>query len=298
MPVLPVVPATALPTTPPQTAQPSSATQDTGGPLCTFSPFVGECIQVGSFDDFKAAIIQGGPEVVFCGAFILQKVDLGPFLISRDVDIRCLEKCSLFGTAPYLEIGGTMTQIRIHNMMFQNAADASAVRVSTVTSLSTTTFCETEFAANLANGGLGGAIAISPNSGLVHIVRSSFTGNSAVRGGAIYSDGKMLNIMDSRFVYNKATNTGSAIYMGDGSHVAISGTSFVMNSVEMAGMQGGSTGETDFVITVNPSMSIREGGDSGKTIDDGGNSVIMSGNCEGFWDVSGQECLLFETGRR
>jgi predicted outer membrane repeat protein len=264
--------------------------------MCKFTPFVGECIQVASFDDFKAAIDQGGPEVVFCGAFTLQKTDVTPFIISRNVDIRCLEQCALFGTAPYLEIGGALSQIRIHNMMFQNAISASAVWVSTFTSLSQTTFCETEFASNIASGGLGAAISIAPHSGLVNIVRSTFTGNSAVRGGAVYCDGNMLNILDSRFVYNKATSTGSAIYLGDGSHVAISGTTFILNSVETT--VPSPTDSTDFVITFNPSMSIRDNNIVGEIIDNGRNRVILSGGCEGFWDVSVEVCTPFDTLRR
>ncbi len=264
-----------------------------GEPLCTFDPFVGECIQVGSFDEFKAAVEQGGSEVVFCGAFIIHKSDVEPFLISRDVDIRCLQKCSIFGLAPYLEIGGALSQIRIHNMKFQNAFDASAIVISTITSLTVTTFCETEFASNSAFRGQGGAITTAPHSGLVNIVRSTFTDNSAVRGGAIYSDGNMLNILDSRFVYNKATSTGSAIYVGDGSHIALSGTTFILNTVEMD--RQGASETDDFVVTVHPSMSIRDNIALGESIDNGRNRVTMSGDCDGFWDLSAQECLLFES---
>jgi predicted outer membrane repeat protein len=252
---------------------------------------------VGSYDDWRAAIEEGGDEVVFCGGFVLQKFDLEPLLIVRDVDIRCLERCTLFGMAPYLEIGGVLTRARIHNVKFQNSLNATAVVVSTMTSLSVTTFCETEFASNRAlSGESGGAIATAIHSGVVNVVSSVFTDNSATRGGAIFSEGHMLNIMNSRFVYNKASSIGSAIYVGDGTNIAISATTFILNSIEEGNEQF--TEANDYAIVVHPSMSIRDNLRLGETIDNGSNQVVMSGNCDGFWFMSSQECVVFQSMQR
>lgn len=193
-----------------------------------------------------------------------------------------------------MEIGGALTEIRIHNVKFQNSANATAVLVAMGTSHSVTSFCEAEFVGNRAvSGASGGAIAVGATMGVVNIVKSTFTANSADRGGAIYSEGTMLNIVDSRFVFNGALQSGSAIYVGDGSHIAIEATIFILNEVETINDETPAQG--NYAVAVQPSMSILDGLRLGETIDNGQNRVTMGGDCNGFWKLSVQECLEFDS---
>ena len=63
-----------------------------------------------------------------------------------------------------------------------------------------------------------------------------------------------------------------------------------MNSVN----QGGSSGGKEYAIVVEPSRSIRAVDRPGKHIDEGGNSIVMSGNCDGYLVESTGECLEFD----
>ena len=263
--------------------------------MCTFNPFEGECIQVKTFVDFKTAIETGEEDIVFCGGFQLRKTESAPIRISKDVDIRCVEACTIFGVGPYIQIGGAMSKVRISNMRFINSKLESAVLISTMTSLSETTFCDTEFESNqIRMGSYGGAINIDQRSGVVNIVRSTFTDNSAHRGGAIYSHGWLLNIIDSRFIANKAFNTGNAVFIAEESHVTVKSTTFLLNSVDTE-EEGMNAKTQNYAIAVDASKSIRATDSPGNFLDAGKNRVIMSGDCDGFYNLWTNVCIPFVT---
>lgn len=173
--------------------------------VCTVDQFDGECIQVDSFDDFYTAVTEGGNDIVFCGGFRVRKSAGAPLQISADTSIRCLESCTIFGEGPFVQVGGAMSKVRFSNVKFMMARSETAVLISTMTSLSETTFCDVEFEGNrIQPGRYGGAIYVDERSGVVNVVRTTFTDNSSSKGGAIYSRGFTLNIIESRFVANNA----------------------------------------------------------------------------------------------
>src|SRR5262249_24115425 len=111
------------------------------------------------------------------------------------------------------------------------------------------------FSGNTANAigntpGIGGAIAAFPvNANLstvyptVSINNSTFSGNTATDGGAIYDSGMLINankpqmaISGCSFTGNSATN-GGAVYLdpGGSENVTISNSSFVNNTATQQG---------------------------------------------------------------
>ncbi|KAL3925727.1 MAG: hypothetical protein SGILL_000206 [Bacillariaceae sp.] len=239
-------------------------------------------------------ILEGGEDVVFCGGFTLQKMGAAPLRITKDVDISCLEQCTIFGVGPLIQIGGAMSKIRFSNMKFMMARLDSAVLVSTMTSLSETTFCDTEFEGNnVRMGKYGGAINVDGRSGIVNVVRNTFTDNSASRGGAIYSEGYTLNIIETRFVANSAFDIGNALFVAEDSQATITSSTFLLNRLDSTN-SGGSPLEQDYAIAVEPSKSTIRAPLRGKSfIDAGKNRVIMSGDCNGFYNMQDQACEEF-----
>jgi len=265
--------------------------------MCTFSQVdEGECISVQSFDEFKNAIKNGEDEIVFCGGFNIRKDEIAAVQINKDVDVRCLEKCTIFGVGPFLQIGGAMSKTRFQNMKFIQSVGASnsAVVVSTMTSLSETTFCSSEFESNnIGPSENGGAIYVDQTSGTVNIYRTTFTDNSAYRGGAIYSMGWSLNVLESRFVANKSYNVGNAIFVAEESKITISSSTFLLNTVEPTSVARGNVPVQNFVIAVEPSKSIRASARTETYLDAGQNRVIMSGDCGGYYNLWEQDCQEF-----
>ncbi|MDR1740823.1 MAG: Ig-like domain-containing protein [Synergistaceae bacterium] len=80
--------------------------------------------------------------------------------------------------------------------------------------------------------GVGGAIKLS-SIGWLSIDGAKFTGNNAVKGGAIYAEGgsPTLNIVSSEFEENKATNSGGAIHIANNIDVTFQSGKFSRNSV-------------------------------------------------------------------
>ena len=261
--------------------------------MCTFSAFKDACIPVQSFVDFRTAIEKGGDDIVFCGGFQILKNDSTPLRITEDMDIRCVEKCTIFGEGPFLEIGGAMSKIRVKNMKFMNSLTESAILISTMTSLSVTTFCDTDFESNnLKMGENGGAISIDQRSGVVNVVRSTFSANSATRGGAIYSHAWMLNIVESRFVANKAFHTGNSIFVGGDSQITLQSSTFILNTVETVG-QGAAGNMRNYAVVIDSSKATRTNPLPEEYYDAGQNRMIMSGDCNGFYRVVDDTCDPF-----
>jgi hypothetical protein len=290
--------ATVKPTEPPTTTDGIFGTIVSNKCLFRALPEGSQCLDVQSFEDFKVAIESGSNDVTFCGGFKFRKTELEAVHISSDIDIRCLDQCSFYGVGPFLNIGG-VSKIRLQNMKFDNSRDSSAVIVSTVTAAAQTTFCDTEFARNqisIGNADLGGAITIEKRSGVVNIVNNTFTGNIAQNGGAIHSNGFKLNIVGSRFVANNAFKSGNAIFVGDGNHLSVQSSTFILNTEKFTRSSGhGGTGSNkSAAIVVQPNTSIRSGAHTGTLIDGGSNKMILSGKCNGFYLWSKDLCDDFE----
>jgi hypothetical protein len=260
-----------------------------------------KCVQVETFDEFKVAVETGrSGEILFCGGFNYRKTGLEPVDVSRDVDIRCVNKCSFYGVGPFLNIGG-VTKTRLENLKFVNSRDSSAVVVSTSTGASQTTFCNTEFSRNqvsIDKSDLGGALTIKSKSGVVNIVNNTFTGNIASRGGAILSNGFKLNILESKFVANNAYDSGNAIFVGNGRHLSIESTTFILNTEVSTRYSGrektGYGSKNGFAIVVQPNTSIRAASHQGSTADYGNNKSMLNGKCDGIFLQSTGQCEAFD----
>jgi len=257
-----------------------------------------ECVDVTSFQEFKLAIEKSSRDVILCGGFNFRKTGQEAVHISSDTDIRCVEKCSFYGVGPFLHVEGE-SKIRIKNLKFFNSQDTSAVIVSTTSSGSQTTFCDIEFSRNqvsIGNDDIGGALTIESRSGVVNIVNNTFTGNIASRGGAILSNGFKLNIFGSKFVANNAYNSGNAIFVGDGNHLSIQSSTFILNTEvsTRSSARGGHDSNKGVAILVQPNKSIRVGSASGIVSDGGSNEVILSGDCAGVYFSSQDQCETFK----
>lgn len=68
----------------------------------------------------------------------------------------------------------------------------------------------------------------------LQIVNSRFAANSASRGGAIYSSGASVAIMNSQFGGNTARTTGGAMYIAEGSALTVLNTTFSNNMAGIA----------------------------------------------------------------
>lgn len=258
-----------------------------------------QCISVASFLDFKTAIeASAGDDVVFCGGFNLQKTMYKPATISRSVDIRCVDRCTFSGRGPFVEVDG-ISKVRLQNLQFVNAQNTSAVTVNTLSPAAKTTLCDTEFRGNKVSQdkvNLGGALTVMTGSGVVNVVNSTFTGNVASRGGAIHADGYKLNIVGSKFVANNAYSTGNAIFVGNGNHLFIEESEFILNTAYQFryGERGSET--KSVAIAAQPSKSIRAGESRNAKLDDGGsNQMILSGECGGYYVLHNGFCYNFRS---
>jgi len=256
-----------------------------------------KCMNVTSFKDFKVVIETGNNNVIFCGGFNFRKTGLEAVHISNDIDVHCIDQCSFYGVGPFLNIDG-VSKIRLMNLKFVNSRDSSAVIVSTVSTAAQTTFCDTVFERNQVSIGkddLGGAITIKSRSGTVNVVNNTFTGNIASRGGAIHSNGSKLNIVGSKFVANNAYNSGNAIFVGEGNHLSVQSSIFILNTEVFTRSSGrGGSDPNSVAIAVQPITSIRTGSTNKGTFEDGGsNEVILSGSCEGFYLTWKGQCENF-----
>lgn len=267
--------------------------------VCVFNtvPDNKNCIEVQSFDEFKSVVDSGGNNIVFCGGFSISKTEPYPVNIATTVDIRCLSTCSFSGIGPFVEVSGVLTNIRFKNIKFENSQDSSAVIVSTLSSVSQTTFCDMEFSRNQVSIGknhIGGAITVHSRSDVVNVVNSTFTGNSASRGGAIQSNGSMLNIIDSKFVANNAFHAGAAIFVDHG-NLSVQSTSFLLNTNVLTRTESrqGRLSKDSYVIVVQPVKSIRTNSRERSTRDGGSNSAILSGKCNGIYKISSETCVEF-----
>lgn len=109
-------------------------------------------------------------------------------------------------------------------------------------------------------GSSGGAIRLSHDYGdsNVEVIGSKFTGNTAEYGGAIYSDGAILKVINCTFNANHATGTGGAIREMNGGTISVTGSSFTGNIADNLG--GAIASETNKATSSNCTYSNNKGG--------------------------------------
>lgn len=201
-------PVPSEPTNPPANLlSPSMAPTSFADGLCEVDEDDLPCVEVDSFADMQEAILLS-TSVTFCGGFNIPKPTNEALQLSGDHDIRCIWTCTLSGEGTHVQVSGSDSQVRVHNMKFM-LSDSSAFKIVTsgLNSTATTTLCRTQFWRNTAP--LGGAIFIARDSGKVNVVASSFTNNEALKGGAIHGGAVRLCIFDSVFINNVAKNAVS-----------------------------------------------------------------------------------------
>lgn len=105
--------------------------------------------------------------------------------------------------------------------------------------------------------------AIYSDGSIMNIARSTFTGNDANRSaGAVYNAGGTVDINDSSFNGNTAANEGGAV-MSVGGSVNVTGSTFTGNSANSA---GGAIRATDATVTIDSSTFEGNSGSVGGVI--------------------------------
>lgn len=109
-------------------------------------------------------------------------------------------------------------------------------------------------------GSTGGAIRLSHDYGNsnVEVIGSKFTGNTAQYGGAIYSHGGTLKVINCTFNRNHATGTGGAIREIYDGTISVTGSSFTGNIADNFG--GAIVSETNKATSSNCTYSNNKGG--------------------------------------
>lgn len=145
---------------------------------------------------------------------------------------------------------------------------------------------------NFLNGAVDGlaepyGAAIRIYDGTLSVVDSTFSGNTAEWGGAIYSEPGHVTISGSHFTNNSATDAGGAVSVWDaagGEGVTVSNSTFTNNSVgEGAAISvDGISEASPAIIAVSDSKFVNNDGYyAAITIDQGTvelNNVLMDGN--------------------
>ncbi len=169
---------------------------------------------------------------------------------------------------------------------------------------------DSAFTGNKASTGRGGAIAIDGSkteSQTNHtITNSTFTGNTAVEGGAVGLWGGKATFTDTDFIDNTAGGWGGAIFVGNGGEVTIaadkkdvtfSGNKAGTDSKELAPQRYDYTGDAlylqgttatfnadkDRTITVADGIAaLSTSGTTAKIIKSGEGALVVTGSMEGF----------------
>ncbi len=146
----------------------------------------------------------------------------------------------------------------IVNSSFSNNATTNNADAGAIYNDGSLSIKGSAFNGNSAHGeGYGGAISTSSNSNSTRIANSTFYGNSARRGGAIYNNGRAFKLLHATIVNNTASSTSPANQGGGINNAASSAE--IKNSI----LRGNT------------------GGDCRKSVDLSVNSgnLIATGNC-------------------
>jgi predicted outer membrane repeat protein len=180
------------------------------------------------------------------------------------------------------------------------------------------TVCGSTFTSNAAgSGGLGGALFRTPDAAIqsTTIDRSSFTGNSATKGGALYLHNSKLFVTASTFAKNVALEGGGALFsdssvlnlsndtfasnlarLGLGGAIFLTGHGGMLQNVTFLDNQAsGGPGYFGAAIAGNTSLTITNSVFSGNTTDDCGapmacaaGSSVGDGNLQ--WPILHTAC--------
>lgn len=143
---------------------------------------------------------------------------------------------------------------------------------------------------NFLNGAVDGlaepyGAAIRVYHGTLSVVDSTFSGNTAEWGGAIYSEPGHVTISGSHFTNNSATDSGGAVsvwHAADGEGVTVSNSTFTNNSVGEGAAISVDGIAASAIIAVSDSEFVNNDGKyAAITIDQGTvelNNVLMDGN--------------------
>lgn len=118
------------------------------------------------------------------------------------------------------------------------SANGGALGISSITEIIGTVFNN-----NNASGGEGGAIQSYTES--LSVVRSTFTGNSARIGGAIYKLGSAVGLSEAHFNGNTSSQDGGAIAARGGATTFVTASQFASNHADL---DGGAISAQGFVI--------------------------------------------------
>ncbi len=100
---------------------------------------------------------------------------------------------------------------------------------------STVNISNTNFISNSAPGSYAGAIVAG--GGNLTVITSTFTGNSAYQGGAIFNNNTAITITHSTFSNNSASDAGGAVY-----NYTVSGSGFIIENSTFYNNTAGSGG--------------------------------------------------------
>lgn len=154
----------------------------------------------------NAVTIDGGDHITFDGG---NSSALFQVFASANATLKHLTLQHGFYTGVHaVEVAGelTMDHVRMQN----NSSDEGALQNYGITRVTASTFT-----GNVAISQVfGRGAAIDNESGELHVADSTFNGNSAPYGGAIYSSGP-LTVTNSTFSANTGTTGGGAIYQTD-----------------------------------------------------------------------------------
>ena len=228
---------------------------------CTFTDNAcaadGGAVRLGTPDGPKSGVTRGRGEFLRC-AFVRNSAPSGGGVwIARNHPTK-VDSCTFTGNAATSGSGGAIAQ---EFGGFQQAL----------------TVYGGNFSGNRATGS-GGAVVAAGWGGDVEIVNATFTGNEAVKGGAVSIDRQRVNIADCTFESNRAlepvTDGGGALFIAvstqDPSHTVFRST-FRNNSTP--GM-GGAIAFYSYV-TVGINDCTFEGNHAGRL----GGAVSISSNC-------------------
>ncbi|MCP4915997.1 MAG: right-handed parallel beta-helix repeat-containing protein [Proteobacteria bacterium] len=128
-------------------------------------------------------------------------------------------------------ISSSGTDLTVRNSTFDNIEGYGGAAIAAYGEGGLLTIEDSMFT-NLVTDDEGGALYVTNGTDLV-VKGSTFSGNTALRGGAIHVQGSGLTVKDSTFSGNLGTNGGGAIDVFAATEIEIAAASFCENTTEL-----------------------------------------------------------------